>query len=207
MKKLLTLCALVLGLMGCTKKEETTNVIQQVTSSGGGSTNKRVFVTFDFYTGNLMAQVPGAANGLAAADSLCTSAASRAGLGGTYKAWLSMGTTNAIDRISDVGPWYLTDDTPMFSSKAKIIAANTGGSTSGLFRTEFGTAVDINQEVWTATTSSGTVTAGNQCTAWTSTAGQGAFGTAGIPVSNGAWTFSAGTTNCVAARPFYCFEQ
>ncbi|MFL5321038.1 MAG: hypothetical protein ACJ790_15370, partial [Myxococcaceae bacterium] len=60
---------------------------------------KRVFVT--------SVQYPATFGGLAKADEACMLAVSAAGLGGNWKAWLSDSNTDAIDRISDVGPWYL----------------------------------------------------------------------------------------------------
>jgi len=85
-------------------------------SCGGGGSNggdnnsgtpnpspavKRIFVTKATYNGNM--------GGLTGADNLCNSSAAAAGLGGTWKAWLSDASSDAINRIIDVGPWYLID--------------------------------------------------------------------------------------------------
>jgi hypothetical protein len=66
---------------------------------------KRVFVTSTVYTGNL--------GGSAGADDKCQERADAAGLGGTFKAWLSAtGTGNsAFDRLSHASvPYVRVDD-------------------------------------------------------------------------------------------------
>lgn len=78
---------------------------------------KRIFITSKITTGGL--------GGLEGADAFCQSAASEAGLGGTWVAWLSSSTVNAIDRIEDVGPWYLVDGkTLIFKDKNSMISSN-----------------------------------------------------------------------------------
>ena len=80
------------------------------------SSKKRLFVTKSSFTGNL--------GGIAGADSKCTAAATAASLTGTWKAWISDGTTSAKDRISDVGPWYAIDGTTLlFDNKAGLTGA------------------------------------------------------------------------------------
>ena len=55
------------------------------------------------------------------ADDSCTNGAREMGLGGTWKAWLSSSRIDAIDRISDVGPWYRLDQTTvLFETKAEL---------------------------------------------------------------------------------------
>src|SRR5262245_51629174 len=66
---------------------------------------KRVFVTAGSWNGNLKAAGAGS-DGLDGANKLCQGAATTAGLGGTWVAWLSDSTHDAKDRIADVGPWY-----------------------------------------------------------------------------------------------------
>ncbi len=77
---------------------------------------KRVFVTKGTFTADLKS-AGSAATGLAGADKLCSNAASAAGLGGSWKAWLSDSTTDAISRIADVGPWYRIDGSSVFKNK------------------------------------------------------------------------------------------
>src|SRR5262245_46996381 len=61
---------------------------------------KRVFVSEASHHGDL--------GGPAGADRLCGEAASAAGLGGEWTAWVSTAEVNAIQRVSE-GPWYLVD--------------------------------------------------------------------------------------------------
>jgi hypothetical protein len=63
----------------------------------GAPPGRRVFITSDFFFGNLVAAAPGAADGLAAGDRLCNEVAARASLGGSWRAWLSSDTIDAID--------------------------------------------------------------------------------------------------------------
>src|SRR5262245_2730644 len=84
---------------------------------------KRIFVTSTPYTGDLKTNGAGM-TGLHGADNLCGLAATAAGLGGTWTAWLSSSTVDAIDRINDVGPWYLVDRcTLVFNNKASIVTS------------------------------------------------------------------------------------
>jgi len=62
---------------------------------------RRVFVTSNRFTGDL--------GGLSAADAKCQTAADSASLGGVWKAWLSTGSVNAIDRVARDGALYLVD--------------------------------------------------------------------------------------------------
>lgn len=74
---------------------------------------KRVFMTSTTYTGDL--------GGVEGADDKCALVADGANLGGTWKAWISSSTVNAIDRIDDVGPWYLVGETnKVFNNKSNL---------------------------------------------------------------------------------------
>jgi hypothetical protein len=55
------------------------------------------------------------------ADDDCTAAAVERGLGGSWRAWLSSSTSDAIDRIGDAAPWYRVDRaTLLFATKAEL---------------------------------------------------------------------------------------
>ena len=154
---------------------------------------KYVFGTSLGRTGNL--------GGLAGADTICATHASAAGLPGTWKAWLSDETTNAIDRIAEVGPWYLIGTT--------IVAATTKAS----FALSPSAAININEnglnmgsvDYWTGTASGGAKIAGSTCTSWTTTAGNGA--THG-QFNTGAWT-AGGNVSCAFANTLKlaCIQQ
>lgn len=59
--------------------------------------------------------------GVEAADADCTTAAATRELGGSWRAWLSSSTTDAIARIDDVAPWYRIDrETLLFASTREL---------------------------------------------------------------------------------------
>ena len=97
---LLMLCAAF--YLACAKKSSS--------DSGGGGSTKIIFVTSLIYSGNL--------GGLSGADAKCSLRAQAGGLSGSWKAWLSDANNNAIDRITDVGPWVDTKGTTIFNNKS-----------------------------------------------------------------------------------------
>ncbi len=66
----------------------------------------RVFVTATTYAPQSLG---GGATGFAGADGFGANAAAAASLGGKWVAWLSTSSTDAIDRVTGDGPWYLVD--------------------------------------------------------------------------------------------------
>ena len=150
---------------------------------------KRVFVTSASFTGDL--------GGLAGGDAKCSSAAAAAALGGTFRAWLSDATTDAVDRITHPGPWFLVDTTSrVFNSKAELAAQPM----VPIIVTETGAAISFGATVWTGTESDGTASTVT-CTNWSSTSGTGRIG----QVSTNAWT-SAASNSCTTPSRLYCFE-
>lgn len=165
----------------------------------GGSTTtsgqKRVFVTSVTYSGSL--------GGSSGADQKCNLAAQGANLGGTWKAWLSSGSTNAIDRIADVGPWYGMDGKKVFNNKANL----TTTPLASIERSEQNT-IQL-AEVWTGSEQGGTA-AGMDCAAWTSAddADEGASGSPSAYQSAGWGGHSpAQPTPCGFPNALICFEQ
>lgn len=153
----------------------------------------RAFVSSALRTGNL--------GGLAAADQLCTSLATTAKLGGTYRAWLSVSGTNAVDRITSAGPWQLVS--------GEIVADNKAGLTTGQLKRlvdkdENGaTPPETEDCVWTATGAAGTYSPAD-CGGWTSTGGNGLVGEARNN-STGAWS-ALGPEACSELNRIYCLE-
>jgi hypothetical protein len=170
-------------------------------STGGGSSStgagvKRVFVTSVTYSGNL--------GGIAGADAKCATAAAAQTLGGTWKAWISSGSVNAIDRINDVGPWYLVNGVQkVFNNKANL-------STTPL------TAIDEDESgsqpswigldgMWTGTNAG--VASGNDCFGWTSELNTD-LGSTSSPTTDQSWGgSSAGNIDCDQPEALICFEQ
>jgi hypothetical protein len=174
-------------------------------SGDGGGPHKLVFITSATFSGNLV--VSGSQpTGLAAADALCATAATAAGLGASFRAWLSDGNTNAIDRIADVGPWYLTDGTLVFHNKANLATT----ALAAINRNENGAPVNqwdgsYAQWVWTGTQIGG-VRAAQTCNDWSSVSGNGAVGRFDAPDQ---WTGN-GSLDCSGDSyhmHLYCLQQ
>jgi hypothetical protein len=163
------------------------------TADGGSmATRKRIFVTSTLYTGNL--------GGLDGADAKCGTAADAANLGGTWVAWLSDDTTDAIDRITGAGPWYLVDRTTLiFNNKANLMT----GPMNTIGNNEDGTYVG-GVAVWTGT-STGGIGSTVHCLNWT-VGDLGDMGTSGSSDSSSFWTDNSDTA-CSQMQSLYCLEQ
>jgi len=167
-------------------------------------TKKRVFVTSKSYSGAL--------NGPTGADAICGGAAGYAGLAGSWKAWISDTTVDAIDRIADVGPWYLVDRTTLvFSNKAAIVAlplhAIDVDETGARVAADAGISASL---VWTGTDETGhrstrTISA-NLCLGWSN----GSFSQSGevgtLSKTDRDWT-GGYLEECRTTHRLYCFEQ
>jgi len=157
--------------------------------------SKRIFVTSgQFANGNL--------GGLSGGDQKCNTAATNASLGGTWMAWLSDANTNAIDRLTDVGPWTLVDRSAVVFNHKSDMAGNPLVAIN-MYET---TALNGGAaSVWTGTSSGGTKNA-NTCAGWTTSAsGTGHIG----QTATSEWT-DHGDFNCDGsggAAHLYCVEQ
>jgi hypothetical protein len=168
---------------------------------GGPATGtKRVFVTAATFGGDL-ASAGNSSSGRAGADHICSAAATAAGLGGAWVAWLS-DATNAIDHVNDVGPWHLTDAnaTIAFRSRADL----SGDPLAAIDHNENETT-NNSDGVWTGT--AGGAKSGNSCQSWMSAAAAavGTFGKSDY-MTGGAWS-SFQTLSCNSSLHLYCFEQ
>jgi hypothetical protein len=153
----------------------------------------KAFVSSTLVKGN-------AIGGLAGADALCNAAAKAAGLPGTYTAWLSTSTSNAIDRIQVDGPWQLVNGTTLAATKADL----TKGSLAERFdKTEKGTTPPAAEDrVWTATNGNGTF-AGPDCNGWTG----GNNGTVGEAEQKSAQWTNLVAEGCGEVNRVYCLGQ
>lgn len=174
--------------------------------------NKRVFVTSTQYTGDLRFNGQDT-TGLKGADALCAAAAARGALGGTWVAWVSDQTTNAIDRINDVGPWTLINrQTIVFRNKQAMAAAPLAAIDVDETGKEVFPNTTSDSLVWTGTLPNGVVYEPStpvygSCSGWTDDAG---YGGAGLLTSDGAdWTNydSSSYYSCLSRYRLYCFEQ
>jgi hypothetical protein len=164
-------------------------------TGGGAGTggSKRVFATSAAYNGNL--------GGLSGADAKCANSALAGNLGGSWKAWISDGTTNAIDRINDVGPWVIaTGSQVVFNNKANLTTTpliNVGIDEQGR---------SLDGIVWTGTLSDGTRST-HTCQSWSGTTDVGEVGSSDS--GNSSWTSDRMDGPAGCANPFhlYCLEQ
>jgi hypothetical protein len=163
--------------------------------------HKRVFTTSTVVPANF-----NGTGGLLAADLVCNTAAGS--LGGTWRAWLSDSSTNAIDRILSDGPWYRIDGPMAFANHA---ALGVGPSVPLTITETLGTANDI-YSVWTGTDFDGTgwidtmLGTGN-CDEWTSGNDPNRYGRIGDSThTDPGWT-SQEDTPCVGVGHLYCFES
>jgi hypothetical protein len=164
---------------------------------------KRVFVTSQMYNADLQS-INGAATGADSADGICNNAAAAVGLSGTWRAWISDSTVNAIDRISGTGPWYRLDGVMVFLNHANL-------STQPLARinvTETGDAISFPPTlttVWTGTASGGRYTSTTiACSGWSDLLGKGTVGDASY--SDTQWTIMD-RLDCDLLGRLYCFEM
>lgn len=169
-----------------------TGTATKTPTPGLSSNHQRVFITSTRFSG--------AVGGLDAADMYCHSAATDAGLAGTYRAWLSTSSTNASDRIGDVGPWYSTRDIVVFSSKAALREAPTSDMLD-----EHG-AASATPDPWTGTDAHGAAS-GSDCEGWTNGTGTATATTGTGFASDVEWGGGVTTLHCDATAPLICFQQ
>lgn len=166
-----------------------------------GAGAKRVFLTSGFYKGDLKS-VTGAASGIAGADQLCNQLAQAAGLGGTFRAWLSTGRESAFDRITGDGPWVNMMGSLLFADHAAL----RGAAAAGLTFTERRSPL-TETYARTGTLADGSA-APDRCADWEATTANGAplAATAGSIYGGAAWTQTLSPITCATPQPFYCFE-
>jgi len=145
-------------------------------------------------------------DGLLAADAVCQHHADKAGLEGTYKAWLSTDTVNAKDRVGD-HKWIRTDGVVVADSLADLLdCSNPDCLQSSISLTESGGTPPGNY-VYTGTLSSGVSIGTGDCAAWTSstdTSSQYYLGSHSTPAAS--WTEDVYWSFCdIVNYPLYCF--
>ncbi len=137
--------------------------------------------------------------GIAGADALCNQAAANAGLPGSYVAWLSDATTNAIDRILPSRGWVRRDGRAFVDTPDDLVA---GKILYPLAVDELGNAVALQQSVATGTLANGTA-AGADCTGYSTLS---FIEEGGIGYGTSYWTAITGTsTDCGLNLRMYCF--
>lgn len=172
----------------------TTDAMVDAPLDGEAGLAKRVFVTSSVFQGSF--------NGIQGADAICAQHAVIGMLGGTWKAWISVNNTNAIQRVTEVGPWYLPDRKTLVFPNLAAIAAN-GNPAVAIDRDEKNAVVQQGAGVWTGTNRNGTAN-GNNCQNFTTNGVVG--GLTGRVTNNANWS-EADNQVCQAQHRIYCFEQ
>jgi hypothetical protein len=156
--------------------------------------SRTVFATSATFNGNF--------GGLAGADAACQTAASNANLLGSYKAWLSDGTSSPATR-------FFHSNVPYLLVNSTQVAPNWAGLIDGTLDAPIN--VDENGAsqaffAWTGTLANGTSSPDN-CNAWTASSNgiHTEFGNTGA--SNSDWTIINGNAGCGNLFPLYCFQQ
>ena len=189
--KIITTIMLLLGsvlLLGCDNDNDAAPI-----------TDVKVFLSSQKFAGSSL-------RGLDGADTFCTRAANDQGQAGTWTAWLSDNTANAVDRIFDGGVPYQTID-------GTVVANNLADLTDGTLAAaieidEAGNTVTFDFEVWSATNTDGTYSGQGTCVNWADkTAGL----VAGIGIAgqtDATWTNTGGGQLCDESfNRLYCFAD
>ena len=182
------------------------------TASGGGggcTRTKRIFTTSTTYNGNL--------GGIAGADTKCQTRADAAGLGGTWKAIVSIGNSNSplTDKAKGrIGyDWDVLTNVhgvPLISSyQIWVVEDLSNGQFKGValnMRMEFDEFGNkVSGVAWSGSTDEGEPS-GNDCNDWTSNSA--AFdGTYGLTYDRTANWISNTTLDCANNFRLYCVEQ
>jgi hypothetical protein len=139
--------------------------------------------------------------GLVGADRICQEGAL---FGGVWKAWLSDSTTNAIDRIADVGPWYTMNGLYAFENKAQLAQ-----TPSAIIDVDQWGIVVAASSYYTGTHLGGTSADAN-CNNWTSAADGllGVWGDGRQTRGPATWTESIfPPSTCLQYLNLLCIEQ
>jgi len=175
---------------------------------------KTIFFTSETFDGNL--------GGLAGADEKCQTAASTAGLTGTYKAWLSDSITAVKDRLSHgTVPYVRTDGV--------VVANNWNDLTDGTLKEQI--VCDENRQcyfvdidnywipIWTDSTAAGnrdcncndgldpTPYLTTTCLNWTTNSNVYSGSVGNGTASDSDWTNVFDWSNCNTLRSLICLEQ
>jgi hypothetical protein len=135
-----------------------------------------------------------------AGDAICQAEADAASLPGTYVAWLSTSTVNAIDRLAGSRGWVRADGLPFVDTVADLAA---GTLFAPLAVDASGAALPSMTAVFTGTLPDGTVDPFT-CQNYTTTGDLIAYGVANM--TSGGWTrVNASFMSCGANVPIYCF--
>lgn len=160
--------------------------------------SKKVFISSEVYSGNL--------GGLLGADAICQGLADSAGIGGTFKAWLSSGTNDPIHRFKQSFYQYVRVDGALVANNWSDLVDSTISNPINV--TELGETLQ-DALVWTNTYAHGATShyQSNPCNSWTDgTYNYNAIMIGSASQTNAYWTYGYGG-NCVGPSHLYCFQQ
>ena len=158
---------------------------------------RKVFITAGTWNGHL--------KGLTGADAKCQAEAISAGLGGTFRAWLSDGETSALQHLesSAFSGRYRLPNKVKLSDVANGWSDLINGTLAFPINQHADGNLTASPEVWTNTNALGESKGPNHCSSWTKTSGNARRGNA-LKIDAG-WT-DFYDSQCSAARHLYCFE-
>jgi hypothetical protein len=180
----------------------------------------KIFVTSASGNGNLSTWADAGGNtGVAAGDAVCQAVAERAGLSGTFRAWLSDSTTDAYCHIqgltgkkadncgqatlpTDAGPWFRMGDAHPFSDTIDKLV-NDGQVFVPVYYDENGTKV--TDGYFTGTSEGGTVMSGYHCADWTSSSSSDNV-MLGNPLGTTQRWSQLTTSTCNGSRRLLCMQ-
>ena len=199
MKKILIIISASIVFISCGGADNNT-----VDIDGVRPTEHRVFIT---KAGTIKGDFSSSSTtGLAGADELCNTYADAAGLIKDYKAILSDSNFAAKDRLVFTGAIYTvtgSEKRKVADSSVELFNADTVPLLSKLDWDEDGMSVSSGN-VWSGTTSSGTIDALN-CTNWTDdTAGNGTIGD--VNETGQEWIENTNLV-CTGTAHLYCISQ
>lgn len=198
------------------------NVINVTVQCNSTTTPKLVFVTSLFGTGDLSSwddTIGSGITGLAAADAICQDHANRAGLSGTFVAWLSDSNDDAYCRVhglarkkaancgqvtlpTNAGPWIRTDGYPF----APAIDQFTQSIMYTPIKFDENGAIPVKTKIYTGTDWRGTATGSlGQCFDWT-IGGGGFFANVGDADGTGSGWHGGDVATCDQLFHLACFQ-
>jgi len=167
------------------------------TSDCSGTPSRTVFITAGQYSANF--------GGALGADDICQDAADDAGLGGTFRAWVSDSATTPLDRFDHEGGAYqLLNGTVIANDWDDLVDGNIAAA---IGITELGSAINpATTTVATATDANGDRQEFNgDCLDWSTNSMNQTAGI-GNEENTVSWS-SSGAVFCNTPMSLYCFEQ
>lgn len=178
-----------------TTSTETSNTGAE-TGSTGTDEFRRVFVTSDVFGAEL--------GGIEGADAKCQAAADAAGLGGTFRAWISTPASSPLKTfVQSAGPYVRIDGLQIAENWTRLV---DGDIDAPLEIDEWGDVQNNGEcgNVWTNTMRDGTSFDDDACMDWTSLQDGTRLGR--TDATNASWTEGC-TVDCLKEHHLYCFEQ